>query len=290
MVEKTLIDYDRLEISFHKNLVKEVLPEYFTSDYPNLITFLESYYDFLDSGDNFGALINDLYTIRDIEAASLKQLDVLSHNLSNAKTTGYKKSISSFRDVYSQKISLLSPQKIGNGALLNEVRQMRSQGAFKETGQVLDLAIEGEGMFVLGGKNDSDIEKAFFTRDGSFSIDQEGFIVSSLGKRLKSVTLDDIEVPRSAIFNEKTFNLSDLNISKNGMVQATFLIDQDEVLLPGETKSNIVNLGRVGLASFSNPTKLKSTGSNLFVATQKSGPATIGNLDCMNWKNLFGKR
>ena len=87
-------------------------------------------------------------------------------------------------------------------------------------------------MFVLGGKNDSDIEKAF-TRDGSFSIDQEGFIVSSLGKRLKSVTLDDIEVPRSAIFNEKTFNLSDLNISKNGMVQATFLIDQDEVLLPG---------------------------------------------------------
>ena len=75
MVEKTLIDYDRLEISFHKNLVKEVLPEYFTSDYPNLITFLESYYDFLDSGDNFGALINDLYTIRDIEAASLKQLD-----------------------------------------------------------------------------------------------------------------------------------------------------------------------------------------------------------------------
>ena len=79
---------------------------------------------------------------------------------------------------------------------------MRSQGAFKETGQVLDLAIEGEGMFVLGGKNDSDIEKAFFTRDGSFSIDQEGFIVSSIGKRLKSVTLDDIEVPRSIIFND----------------------------------------------------------------------------------------
>ena len=221
--------------------------------------------------------------------ASLKQLDVLSHNLSNAKTTGYKKSISSFRDVYSQKISLLSPQKIGNGALLNEVRQMRSQGAFKETGQVLDLAIEGEGMFVLGGKNDSNIEKAFFTRDGSFSIDQEGFIVSSIGKRLKSVTLDDIEVPRSAIFNEKTFNLSDLSISKNGMVQATFLIDQDEVLLPGETKSNIVNLGRVGLASFSNPTKLKSTGSNLFIATQKSGPATIGNpLEGSNGKVFSG--
>jgi len=75
MVEKTLTDYGRLDLNFHRSMVKEVLPEYFTDEYPNLITFLEGYYEFLDSGDNFGALIQDLYTIRDVEASSLTHLD-----------------------------------------------------------------------------------------------------------------------------------------------------------------------------------------------------------------------
>ena len=75
MAQQTLTDYDRLEISFKRNLVREVLPEYFASEYPNIITFLEGYYDFLDSADNFGDMINDLYTIRDIEASSLLHLD-----------------------------------------------------------------------------------------------------------------------------------------------------------------------------------------------------------------------
>ncbi len=230
-----------------------------------------------------------LSVIRSGIDASLKQLDVLSHNLSNAKTTGYKKSVASFRDVYSEKISLLSPQKIGNGSTLNEVRQMRSQGAFKETGQVLDLAIEGEGMFVLGDKDESELQKAFFTRDGSFSIDEEGFIVSSIGKRLKSISLEDIKVPTFSIVEEKKYNLSDLNISKNGMVQGTFLIDADETLIPGQNKSIITNLGRVGLASFPNPTKLQSSGSNLFIATQRSGLGTVGSpLEGSNGKIYSG--
>ncbi len=88
MVERTLTDYGRLDVTFHRNAVREVLPEHFTTDYPNLITFLESYYEFLDSGDNFGALIQDLYTIRDVEASSLQHLDnmfrELGHGMSQA--------------------------------------------------------------------------------------------------------------------------------------------------------------------------------------------------------------
>ena len=88
MVERTLTDYGRLDVTFHRNMVKEVLPEHFTTDYPNLITFLESYYEFLDSDDNFGALIQDLYTIRDVEASSLQHLDnmfrELGHGMSQA--------------------------------------------------------------------------------------------------------------------------------------------------------------------------------------------------------------
>lgn len=74
---KTLTDLNRLPISMKKSLVKEVLPSYFVSEYPNLITFLDAYYDFLDSDENFGDLIQDLHTIRDVEANTLLQLDLV---------------------------------------------------------------------------------------------------------------------------------------------------------------------------------------------------------------------
>lgn len=72
-------DFDRLDlqIGLEQSLVAEVLPEYFKTDYPNLINFLEGYYEFLDSGDEFGALLHDLFQIRDIETSNLAFLDNL---------------------------------------------------------------------------------------------------------------------------------------------------------------------------------------------------------------------
>lgn len=92
MVERTLTDYGRLDVSFHRNMVGEILPEYFASDYPNLINFLESYYEFLDSGDNFGALIQDLYTIRDVEASSLQHLDNMFREFAQGMSQSFFKS------------------------------------------------------------------------------------------------------------------------------------------------------------------------------------------------------
>ena len=81
MPSQTLSDINRLPISFKKSLVKEVLPEFFAEEYPNFILFLETYYDSLDSAENFGDLIDDLYTIRDIEAASLANIDNLFYEI-----------------------------------------------------------------------------------------------------------------------------------------------------------------------------------------------------------------
>ena len=74
---RTLKDLNRLPISMKKSLVKEVLPEYFFSEYPNLITFLDAYYEHLDSDTNIGDLINDLNTVRDAEDNTLRQLDLM---------------------------------------------------------------------------------------------------------------------------------------------------------------------------------------------------------------------
>jgi hypothetical protein len=68
---------NRFDPVIRPDFVKEVLPEYFTGEYPNIITFLESYYEFMDSADNFGDLLKDLYTIRDMGSADLNYIDNL---------------------------------------------------------------------------------------------------------------------------------------------------------------------------------------------------------------------
>ena len=74
---QTVRHFNRHDINFNKSIVSEVLPENFRADYPNLIQFLEAYFEHLDSADNFGGVIEELQTIRDIEDAKLEYLDLL---------------------------------------------------------------------------------------------------------------------------------------------------------------------------------------------------------------------
>ncbi len=77
MSSETQRDYFRIAPNFKTSLVKQVLPEHFTDSYPSLVAFLEGYYEFLDSDDNFGGAINELLTIRDVQDATLKNLDFI---------------------------------------------------------------------------------------------------------------------------------------------------------------------------------------------------------------------
>ena len=195
--------------------------------------------------------------------ASLKQLDVLSHNIANAKTTGFKRSQATFEDIYADKVSFGAPGKIGHGSLNNDVRTMRSQGALEETGQVLDLAIEGEGMFIVGKAGDNLETNAFFTRDGSFQLDQAGYISSSEGLRLKSLTMGDIEVPKTITEDGNILFLSSLSIDETGSVNAKY----------GEGISRV--LAQIGMAQFLDISQLQENGRNLFRSTNASGAAEV---------------
>ena len=195
--------------------------------------------------------------------ASLKQLDVLSHNIANAKTTGFKRSQATFEDIYADKVSFGAPGKIGHGALNSDVRTMRSQGALEETGQVLDLAIEGEGMFIVGKAGDNLETNAFFTRDGSFQLDEAGYISSSEGLRLKSLTMGDIEVPKGSMEDGNVLFLSSLSIGETGSVNAKY----------GEDTSRV--LAQIGMAQFPDISQLQENGRNLFRSTNASGAAEV---------------
>ena len=70
------VEYGRYNQSLRRNAVTEVLPEYFVNDYPNLVSFLESYYENLDSDETI-QFFNDLFGIRDIERATVTQLDLI---------------------------------------------------------------------------------------------------------------------------------------------------------------------------------------------------------------------
>ena len=85
---ETQKDYFRLAPNFKTSLVKQVLPEHFAESYPSLVSFLEGYYEFLDSDDNFGGAINELLTIRDVQDATLKNLDFVFDEIALGISSG----------------------------------------------------------------------------------------------------------------------------------------------------------------------------------------------------------
>ena len=116
--------------------------------------------------------------------AAQTNLSVTGNNIANASTTGFKKSKAEFADIYSNNFS--STSAIGSGVRVSDVTQQFSQGNVEFTDNSLDLAISGEGFFVLKNTDGSEI----YTRAGSFGMDREGYVVNSGGQRLQGFATD----------------------------------------------------------------------------------------------------
>jgi flagellar hook protein FlgE len=126
----------------------------------------------------------DLNALSGINAAS-NGLGVISNNLANAQTVGFKSSRAEFADMFSGSRS--SP---GNGVRVESVTQDFTQGTLSGTGRELDMAIDGEGFFVLedkAGKYD-----AVYTRNGSFKLDKDGFLTDQNDNRVQGYLLNEV--------------------------------------------------------------------------------------------------
>lgn len=190
--------------------------------------------------------------------AQQRNVDNIANNMSNASTTGYKQTRLVFHDLIYQNIQTGGQNEaegneapaslqIGHGATpVASVRDFR-QGGMKQTGNSLDLAINGDG-FLQIRRPDGSIA---YTRDGNFSLDAEGNIVTHSGLMLEP----DISVPPDA---------TSVRISQDGIVTAEF--EDDPVG---------VELGQIELARFANPEGLEPKGGNLYEETAASGPPTI---------------
>ena len=200
-----------------------------------------------------------LFTAATGMEAQQTRIDTIANNLANVSTSGYKKQVPQFEDLFYETLAapgaadaggnaLPTGAQIGHGVRLGSVGRVHSQGDRITTGRDLDFAIEGDGYFQV----QSPTGETVYTRDGTFQIDRDGNLVTRLGALL----IPGINVPANA---------SNLTVLEDGTVSA----------LVGDA-TNPTNLGQLQLARFTNAPGLRGLGSNLFAISEASGDAEVG--------------
>ena len=203
--------------------------------------------------------------------AANRDLAVISNNIANAGTNGFKKSEAQFEDLYHSQHNNSTEKATGMGVKTIKPRQSFSQGSLQATNGSLDLAIMGEGFFVLGqplgrGLNTPSEERAF-TRDGSFQLDREGNLVNTDGLPLLGIGQTPINIPFLGAVTEENGNpelLTEISVDSEGAISATYGLD------------TIIKVGQIELADFVNEHGLKNIGNARFNETPESGIPTFG--------------
>jgi len=136
--------------------------------------------------------------------AASAELSATTNNIANSNTTGFKSSRAEFADVYAQAYQGISATATGNGVRLAQVQQQFSQGNLDYTNNSLDLAINGQGFFTVS--NGGNLQ---YTRDGSFNVDNAGYVVTSQNARLQVY-------PATGELSFNTGGLSDLRLDNSG--------------------------------------------------------------------------
>lgn len=188
-------------------------------------------------------------------------IDTVSNNLSNVNTTGFKRNRADFEDLlYQTNRTAGTPAteqtlvpvgvQVGHGVNVAGTQKLHIQGSLQNTGNVGDIAIEGEGFFRVQQYDGS----FAYTRDGSFQIDSNGQLVTNNGLRV----VPEVIMPEG-------FIRETLNITQDGTIT---------VNIPGFDDPLVV--GQMELYRFVNPAGMNAIGGNLFTETSASGGAIAG--------------
>jgi flagellar basal-body rod protein FlgG len=203
-------------------------------------------------------MIRSLWIAKTGMEAQQTQMDVISNNLANVSTNGFKRSRAVFEDLLyqnlrqpgaqsSQQTQIPSGLQIGTGVRPIAAERLHTQGSLLQTSNQLDVAIQGAGFFQVLQPDGT----TAYTRDGSFQTDSQGQIVTSNG----FVVQPAITIPANA---------TAVTIGQDGVVTVT---------QPGAATP--VQVGSMQLATFINPSGLQSLGQNLYIETASSGtPST----------------
>jgi flagellar hook protein FlgE len=201
--------------------------------------------------------------------ASLHQIDVVSNNMANASTTGFKRSEAMFEDLYASSLTGSEVDR-GIGARVIENKRSHTQGSMLQTNGTLDLAVNGRGMFMLGplpGSTD-----LAYTRDGSFSVTKDGDVVSFDGRTLLDVNQQPIKIPMK---------------DSEGRILAGLEVDYTGTINVSYGAGSTTKLAQISLAAFDNPSALRSAGQGQFFETSEAG--MFSNVGWANRDAQFGR-
>jgi flagellar basal-body rod protein FlgG len=204
-------------------------------------------------------MIRALYTAASGMMAQETNLDNVANNLANSSTTGFRRRRIQFEDLIyqtlvmpgaaaSQQTTVVAGLQVGLGTRTAASEVIQLQGDFSQTGNPLDMTIQGPGFFQVLLPDG----QTAYTRAGSFHLDAQGNLVTQDGNPVQpSVTIPS--------------GVTSVTVAQDGTISVT---------LPGQTAAQQV--GSLQLALFNNPGGLNSTGSNLFLATTASGDPVVG--------------
>ena len=192
--------------------------------------------------------------------AQNERMRVIANNLANVNTTGFKRDRAQFETLAYQAITApgapssaenryATGLNLGSGVAVASTSRIDTQGSIQQTGNTLDMAIEGAGFFQVVKPDGTPA----YTRDGNFSLSAEGNIVTSDGMQLQPA----IQVPDGA---------QSITVAADGTVSAT---------LQGQTEAT--TLGKIQTVRFINPAGLQASGNNLLTETAASGAPQVGD-------------
>ena len=201
-------------------------------------------------------------------------LSVISNNLANVGSTGFKKSRAQFSDLFARSPTQSTKMHAGQGTRLNAVVQQFTQGTLEATDKTLDLAIAGEGFFVT--RSDPPRAAVTYTRNGAFQVNANRQVVDTIGSTLQLLPVDasgnvtsatlasatDFVLP-SVSPTDPSVSMINVSIDIDGLVTATYSDGSDEML------------GKVAMASFTAQEGLRPVGDAHWQSTGESGDPAI---------------
>lgn len=258
-----------------------------------------------------------------------RKLDVIGNNIANSSTTAFKSQRARFEDMVSQSMASATgasanlggtnPRQVGLGVQLAGIDTTATQGSMQPTSAPLDVAIDGEGYFIVGTgavpdtngttqiavtddanhTMSSDSVTTSFTRDGSFTLDTQGSLLTSDGLRVygypnTAVTITystDPKTPFTGTYSPNATGGSDTTISPDGLVPLviptslndgngdrriqSYAIGTDGTITATLDTGGTAVLGQIAMASFKNPAGLSKLGKNLYQTSPNSGDPVV---------------
>lgn len=209
------------------------------------------------------------------------KMDVVGNNVANASTTSFKKASVRFSDTLNQTVIYASqpgntlggvnPGQVGAGMKVSSITKNMMQGSLQQTAIPSDIAIDGDGFFVVQiGKKGNGLPSEGFTRDGAFTVDSQGKMVTSTGYHVLTTDNKPVFIPEKAKNAEGTkMRVVSYNISKEGEI--SYVLEDGSKVMGNNADPDDAPIQTLKVATFMNQSGLEANGNNIYLDSANSG-------------------